>query len=511
MVQLCPVEEEGVEQHIPDSMQVLLHKYAKLFDEPQGLPPHRPFDHAIPLMSGARPVNLRPYRFNPAQKDEIERQVAEMLRQGVIVINHSPFSSPMLLVGKKDGTWRLCVDYRCLNAITIKNRFPLPIIDELLDELAGTVWFTCLDMRAGYHQIRLKPGEEYKTAFRTHMGHYELKVMSYGLTGGPATFQSTMNTILAPLLRKGVLVFIDDILIYSATLEEHEKLLQQVFDILRQHQFKIKRSKCTFARKEITYLGHIVSGCGVATDPKNVTAVQQWPVPMNVKEVRGFFGLAGYYRKFVKGFGMLSKPLTELLKKNHPFVWSHEQQEAFEVLKVALTSAPVLALPDFKKQFVVETDASEKGIGAVLMQDGHPLAYLSRALGPKTQGLSTYEKECMAILIAVDHWRTYLQGAEFVIRTDQQSLVHLDEQRISTPWQQKALTKLMGLQFRIVYKKGLENRAADALSRLGDVGEEVLSAVSVCLPEWIQGISDGYMKDPVTLKILEHMKTKASL
>lgn len=235
MVQLSTISHSQEDQDIPAGIQKIIQQYAELFDEPQGLPPHRTFDHSIPLMPGSRPVNLRPYRFNPAQKDEIEKQVAEMLRQGVIVVSHSPFSSPVLLVGKKDGTWRLCMDYRHLDAITIKNIFLLPIIDGLLDELAGAVWFTCLDMRAGYHQIRIKPGDEFKTAFKTHMGHYEFKVMAYGLTRGPATFQSTMNTILAPLLRKGVLVFIDDILIYSVTLEEHVRLLQQVFQILQTH------------------------------------------------------------------------------------------------------------------------------------------------------------------------------------------------------------------------------------------------------------------------------------
>lgn len=325
-----------------------------MFDEPTGLPPSRVFDHSIPLLPGAQLVNLRPYRYNPAQKDEIERQVVDMLRQGVIQSSSSPFSSPVLLVQKKDGTWRFCIDYRYLNAITVKNRYPLPIIDELLDELAGACWFTSLDLRAGYHQIgyhqiRMKPEDEHKTAFKTHQGHYEFRVMSYGLTGAPATFQGLMNTIFAPFLRKGVLVFIDDILVYSRNLEDHVKLLRAVLETLTKHQLKVKRSKCAFAQSSLTYLGHVISAHGVTTDTKNIQSVRNWPVPQNVKEVRGFLGLAGYYRKFVKHFGIMSLPLTDLLKKHVVFHWTSETQAAFEALKTALTTAPVLALPYFSK------------------------------------------------------------------------------------------------------------------------------------------------------------------
>lgn len=227
--------------------------------------------------------------------------------------------------------------------------------------------------------------------------------MSYGLTGAPATFQGLINTILAPLLRCGVLVFIDDILVYGRTLEEHNHLLRQVFQILEAHQLKIKKSKCSFARPTLLYLGHEIIGAGIQTDSKNIATVQKWPIPVNVKEVRGFLRIAGYYRKFVKGFGLISRPLTDPLKKNTVFRWTELEQSAFDTLKAALVSAPVLALPDFAKEFVVETDASDKGIGAVLMQDQHRIAFLSKSLGPHSQALSTYEKEGLAILLAVDH------------------------------------------------------------------------------------------------------------
>lgn len=375
--------------------------YHDVFREPTGLPPKRSCDHKIPLIEGSNPVNLRPYRYTPALKDEIERQVSEMLQSGVIQNSNSAFSSPALLVKKKDGTWRLCIDYRHLNAITIKGKYPLPVIDELLDELAGAAYFSKLDLRAGYHQIRLQPGEEHKTAFQTHSGHYEYRVMSFGLTGAPATFQKAMNDTLASVLRKFALVFFDDILIYSPTLEDHVQHLKQVLQLLQSHQWKVMLSKCSFAQQQLAYLGHIIGKDGVTTDPSKIIDVVNWKVPVSVKKLRGFLGLAGYYRKFVRNFGIISKPLTQLLK-GVSFQWSSQADQAFQALKQALVSAPVLALPDFSKTFTIETDACDVGIGAVLSQDKHPVAFVSRALGPKTRGLSTYEKEYLAILLAVD-------------------------------------------------------------------------------------------------------------
>jgi hypothetical protein len=252
--------------------------------------------------------------------------------------------------------------------------------------------------------------------------------MAYGLTGAPATFQNVTNTILQPLLRRGVLVFIDDILIYNKDLPTHVQLLQQVFQILQHHQLRIKRSKCKFAQPQLIYLGHEISGNGVRTDQKNIAAVAKWPTPLNVKEVRGFLGLAGYYRKFVRNFGIISRPLTDLLKKNVVFCWTALEDASFSALKAALIAAPVLALPDFSVPFEIETDASDRGIGAVLLQNKHPIAFLSKALGPRTSTLSAYEKEALAIIMAIDQWRAYLQPTEFVVHTDQKSLIHLEAQ-----------------------------------------------------------------------------------
>lgn len=278
--------------------------------------------------------------------------------------------------------------------------------------------------------------------------------------------------------------------------------LNKFFQLLQKHQLKVKCSKCTFAQPSLTYLGHVVSGAGVSTDPKNVQAVQQWAIPSNVKEVRGFLGLAGYYQKFVRHFVVLSRPLTDLLKKHAVFLWTAKHQLALDTLKKALTSAPVLALPDFSKTFEIETDASDRGVGAVLMQAGYPLAYLSKALGPKNRGLSTYEKECLAILLAVDHWCSYLQFGEFIIRTDQCSLIHLGDQRLATPWQQKAMTKLLGLQYKLQYKKGLDNKAADVLSRCPQTDPMQICALSVVVPLWLNEVQEGYKTDPATEQLL---------
>lgn len=373
-------------------IQKLLKDFEDVFQQPVELPPARFYDHQIPLLPGSAPVNSKPYRYCPQHKDEIEKQVKELLTAGLITHSSSPFVSPVLLVLKKDGSWRFCVDYRKLNAITVKNRFPMPLMEEILDELAGTQYFTKLDMRSGYHQVRMKEEDEHKTAFKTHHGHYQFKVMPFGLTNAPATFQCIMNEVLAPFLRKFVMVFLDDILVYSPTLESHLERLTLVLQKLREHKLYMKTSKCSFAQKSLEYLGHIISVEGVATDPSKTEAMLNWPVPRNVTELRGFLGLNGYYRKFVKNYGWLAKPLTHLLKKKQ-FSWSDEAQRAFEHLKTAMSSTPVLALPNFQDTFIIETDACDVGIGAVLMQRDQPVAFLSKALSSQHLHLSIYEKK----------------------------------------------------------------------------------------------------------------------
>lgn len=425
-----------------------------------------------------------------------------MLAEGLITPSMSPFASPVLLVKKKDGSWRFCVDYRKLNDITIKNKFPLPIVDELLDELAGTAFFSKLDLRSGYHQIRLVEQDEYKTSFKTHNGHYQFKVMPFGLATAPGTFQCVMNFILAPHNRKFVLVFMDDILVFSKSWLEHLEHLSIMLSTLREHQLYANLSKCSFAQTKLEYLGHIISNKGVATDPAKTEAMVAWPVPTNLTELRGFLGLTGYYRKFVKGYEILAKPLTALLQKK-TFQWTAEAQVAFEVLKEAMINTPVLALPDFSRQFTVKTDACATGIGAVLSQEGHPVAYYNKALSVANQQLSIYEKEFLAVIMAVDKWRQYLNRGLFIIKTDHQSLAHLNDQALTTDLQRKAMHKLVGLEFKIQYKKGVDNGAADTLSRVGHL--LTTQIVSQAQPLWLQEVLNSYEVDPEAQTLLQKL------
>lgn len=500
-----PVQHQDTD--LPEPVLRIIESNKDLFKKPSTLPPHRDFDHEIHLLPDSVPVNSRPYRYSPQQKDEIERQVDEMLKAGTVIRSMSPFASPVLLVKKKDRSWRFCVDYRKLNDITVKSKFPMPITEELLSKLSGAVWFAKLDLSSGFHQIRMAEKDEFKTAFKTHHGQYQFRVMPFGLTNAPSTFQCLMNSIFSPYLRKFILVFMDDILVYSKNIDKHVQHLELVFSILRVHSLLLKESKCFFAQKKLEYLGHIISAHGVATDATKTEAMLQWPTPTSVTALRGFLGLTGYYRRFVKGYGVLAKPPTALLQKKQ-FLWTSEAQQAFEALKQAMSNTPVLALPDFNKQFCIETDASDLGIGAVLAQDGHPIAYYSKALGINNQKLSIYEKEFLAIMMAVDRWRQYLQRGPFLIKTDHKSLCSLGDQQLTTNLQKKAMTKLLGLQFRFQYKKGVENEVADALSRIDHGHTNV--AISCIQPLWVQEVINSYTVDTTAQDLLTQLAVTGS-
>lgn len=417
----------------------------------------------IPLQNRSGLVCVRPFRYPHFQKNEIERLVANMLKSGLICSSQSSYSSPVLLVKKHDGSWRLCIDYRALNQITIKDKFPILVIDELLDELHGAKYFTKLDLRSGNHQIRMHPKDISKTTFQTHQGHYEFLVMSFGLTNAPSMFQSLMNDVFKECLHKFILVFVDDILIYSKTWADHLEHLHIALLILRANKLFVKKEKCSFGQEEVKYLGHIISINGVVVDPKKVAAILNWPKLATIKALRGFLGLTGYYRKFIQNYGKITRSLTDMLKKGN-FKWNLKAEASFEQLKMVMTQAPVLALPNFNELFIVECDATRSGIGGVLMQNQRPIAFFSHALRDKNLFFSTYEKEMLALVLAVQKWRPYLLGRKFVVRTDQKSLKHLWKQKITTTAQEKWLVKLMGYNFTIDYKKGKDNVVADALS-----------------------------------------------
>jgi len=460
------------------------------------------------LKEGTSPISVRPYRYPYYQKSEIEKLIKELLVMGTIRPNQSPFSSPVLLVRKADGSWRMCVDYRALNKETMKDKFPIPVVEELLDELHGSQVFSKLDLRSGFHQIRMKEEDVPKTTFRTYEGHYEFLVMPFGLTNAPSTFQSLMNDIFRPYLRKFMLVFFDDILVYSHNVEEHERHLRMVFETLVRYKLFAKHSKCKFASSEVEYLGHIVSGQGVHADPSKVESMIKWPKTNTLKSLRGFLGLTGYYRRFIKGYGEIADLLTRLLKKR-AFKWDSEADQAFKQLKKAVSTPPILALPDFNQSFVIECDASGIGLRAVLMQEGQPISYFSKSLKGRELSLSTYEKELLALVIAVQKWMPYLLGQAFKVKTDQQSLKYLLEQRVRTPTQQKWLSKLIGYDFVVEFRAGRENLVADALSRHEDTTEKgTLWAISTPIVNWADRLKDSYKTDPEIQTIMQQLDQK---
>ncbi|CAI7912080.1 unnamed protein product [Closterium sp. NIES-54] len=338
----------------------------------------------------------------------MKKQIEYLLDKGLIRPSTSPYGAPVLFTPKPDGSLRTCIDYRALNKQTIKNKYPIPRIDDLLDQLRGATIFSKLDLRSGSWQIRMADNSIHKTAFRTRYGSYKYLVMPFGLTNAPATFQAEMNHILRPLLDECVVVYLDDILIYLRDMKKHIEHLRRVFEILRREKFYVKLSKSEFALKKVQFLGHMVSAQGVHVDPKKIEAVRTWKTPENVKELQQFLGFANYYNRFVPQYAKIATLLTNLLKKNTPFKWEDVHQQAMEQLKTALTSAPVLILPDPEKDYVIEVDASDQAVGAVLMQDRgkglQPITYLCKKLHGAELNYPIHDKEALAIITAFKTW-----------------------------------------------------------------------------------------------------------
>ena len=443
----------------------LVSKFPDVFQSPQGVPPDRSDPFTIELEPGTAPLSKSLYRMAPAEMAELKKQLEELLDKGFIRPSSSPWGAPVLFVKKKDGSMRLCIDYRGLNRVTVKNKYPLPRIDELLDQLKGAKWFSKIDLASGYHQIPLEPNDIRKTAFRTRYGHYEFVVMPFGLTNAPAAFMKMMNSVFRDFLDEFVIIFIDDILIYSKDEESHRKHLRAVLERLREHKLYAKLSKCSFWQKSIGFLGHIVSDQGISVDPEKIRAIKDWPRPRSATEVRSFLGLAGYYRNFVKGFGSLAQPMTRLTGKDVKFTWSEECEGCFSALKDMLTSAPVLVLPEADQPYVVYTDASITGLGCVLTQHGKVIAYASRQLRKHEGNYPTHDLEMAAVVFALKIWRSYLYGAKVQILTDHKSLKYIFTQPELNLRQRRWMEFVADYDLDITYYPGKANLVADALSR----------------------------------------------
>ena len=449
-----------------EGFPTFLREFAPIFpaELPETLPPDRTIQHFIDFVPGASLPNLPHYRLNPTQSAELQRQVEDLLRRGLIHESHNPCAVPALLAPKKDGTWRLCVDSRVINRITVRYRFPIPRIDDLLDQLSGAEIFSKLDLRNGYHQVRIRAGDEWKTAFKTGEGLYEWLVMPFGLSNAPSTFMRLMNEVMRPFASKFVVVYFDDILIYSRSLTEHQTHLRAVCAKLQAEKLFVNVGKCAFLRPSVSFLGFVLSAEGIAVDPRKTAAIRDWPTPKTPFEVRSFHGLAQFYRRFVKGFSSLAAPLTDLLKAT-TFEWSAPADRAFQQIKLALTSAPVLRLPDFDKLFDVATDASGLGIGAVLSQDLHPISFFSEKLSEPKSRYSNYDRELYAVVQALKFWRHYLLHREFTLYSDHEALRFLHSQKKLSARHGRWVETLQDYSFLLRHRPGRENRVADALSR----------------------------------------------
>ena len=366
------------------------------------LPPHRSFDHAIDMVEDKQPPWGPIYALSEKELGVLREYLDDMLRSGKIRPSKSPAGAPILFVPKKEGRGlRLCVDYRGLNKVTILNRYPLPLMNELRDRVRGAKIFTKLDLKAGYNLIRIKEGDEWKTAFRSRYGHFEYLVMPFGLANAPATFQNMMNEIFKDLIDMGVVIYLDDILIYSENEDDHVALVKKVLARLQEHQLAIAPEKCEWHKSRVNFLGYIISAEGVEMDQAKIKAVLEWEAPKTVKEVQSFLGFANFYRRFIEGYSRLTRPLTDLTKKSEKFVWSEECSRAFEGLKKRFTSAPILRHFDPELPCVVECDASDFALGAVLSQEVngrlHPVAFHSRKMNKHEINYEIHDKELLAI------------------------------------------------------------------------------------------------------------------
>jgi hypothetical protein len=472
------------------------------FDE---LPQRKPWDHAIELKPGSEPHTSKVYPLAPNEQAQLDEFLAENLKSGRIRPSKSPMASPVFFVKKKDGSLRLVQDYRKLNEMTIKNSYPLPLISELVTKLRKAKWYTKLDVRWGYNNVRIKEGDEWKAAFRTSRGLFEPLVMFFGLTNSPATFQTMMNDLFRELINEGVvIIYLDDILIYTETMEEHQKVVKRVLEILRKNHLYLKAEKCEFEKDRVEYLGLIISPGKIEMDPVKIEGVSKWPAPSNVKEVQSFVGFANFYRRFIKDFADIARPLHDLTRKDAPWSWTEKEKQAFDMLKRSITSSPVLIFPDDHKPYKVEADSSDYATGAVLSQIGedgkwHPVAFLSKSLSEVERNYEIHDKEMLAIIRALEEWRHYLEGTQhtFDIWTDHKNLEYFMTAKKLNRRQARWSLFLSRFDFKLHHRPGKKSLKPDALSRRPDHGkgdrdnEDITLINPECL--YVKALQQGHL------------------
>jgi hypothetical protein len=408
-----------------------------------------------------------PHNMKPAVKENIDK----FFKMGIIQYSKSPYNSPTLIVKKKDGGTRLCVDFRKLNEHVVTDRHPLPRIDQILEELGGAQFFTALDLLHGFYNLKIRPEDRPKTAFSTSDGHYEFVRLPMGLKNSPSIFQRTMNMVLQELLGEYAFIYIDDIVIYSKTAEDHLQHIAKILQRLQKHGLRVKFSKCQLFKSEIEYLGYLVGKDGLKVNPAKIKAINEFPTPKDVKGIQAFLGVVGYFRQFIPDYATIARPLYLLLKKEVKFSWGEEQAQALQAFKKALTTAPVLAFPDFEKEFILTTDASGYAVGAILMQEDDNkreriISCHSRTLKDAETRYNTFDKEILAVHYGVEQNRSFLWGSKFTIRTDNIAIPYLERSKTSDSSRAiRWFLKLGEYDYKVVHKKGKVITHADAFSR----------------------------------------------
>lgn len=505
-------EEEDKLEDIPIQYRDIKEVFSK--KQADKLPPHRPVDCKIVLQKDAT-LHYGPiYPMSGEESQVLKEYIDENLKKGFIRPSESPAGYPVLFQKKKDGSLRLCIDYKKLNEVTVRNSYPIPLITDIIERVKGAKYFSKLDLRSAYNLIRIREGDEYKTAFRTKYGHYEYLVMPFGLRNAPATFQAFINSVLRPFLEKFVILYLDDILIFSKNLEEHHNHVHQVLEKLLENNLYAKLKKCEFDKQKVEFLGYILSGDGIATDPKKIESIKNWPTPTCVKDVQRFVGLCNYYRRFVENFAFIARPLHNLTKKNIKFSWDSKCNDAFNILKEKLTTAPVLLHPDVQKPFIVECDSSNFAIGSILSQKDengklHPVAYYSRSLNNTELNYSITEKELLAIKTAFSTWRHLLLGAKYQITvfTDHKNLIYTLGGKVGNQRQHRWHLFFQEYNFQLIYRQGRKNGKPDSLSRRPDYvkNNEDLLPESILDKKNVQQSFIGISSDFID-KIIEYTK-----